>query len=79
MAESNGMGLNARSRSQRSTTRGVIHVAQSPAGSVSGSTMKMTLGRCSAGAETPASVRAAMPAVSMWRIRLIGSFWVRLS
>jgi hypothetical protein len=37
------------------------------------------LGRCSAGAETPASVRAAMPAVSMWRIRLIGSFWVRLS
>jgi hypothetical protein len=37
------------------------------------------LGRCSAGAETPASVRAAMTAVSKWRMGLIGSFLVRLS
>ena len=74
MVESNGMGLNARRRSQRSTTRGVTHVAQSPTGSVRGSTMKMILGRCSASAETPASVRAAMTAVSKWRMGLIGSF-----
>ena len=79
MVESNGMGLHARLRSQRSTTRGATHVAQSPAGSVRGSTMKMTLGRGSADAETPASVRAAMTAVSKWRMGLIGSFLVRLS
>jgi hypothetical protein len=41
--------------------------------------MKTTLGRCAASAETPASVRAAMTAVSKWRMGLIGSFLVRLS
>jgi len=79
MVESNGVGLNVRRRSQRSTTRGATHVAQSPAGSARGSAMKMTLGRCSASAETPASVRAAMTAVSKWRMGLISLFLVKLS